>query len=380
MRDLQAHALAVLTVVLTAGAIGSPSAAAETVWLCKPGLAGNPCKGSLETTVFTPEGDSRVTHPRNARRPKVDCFYVYPTVSEQLSVNADKTVDPAQRAIARHQAARFSKRCRVYAPMYRQVTILGLQSPPEQQAEALRLAYSDVLEAWKDYLRNYNQGRGFVLISHSQGTRMLRNLVRTEIDPRPRLRERMVSALLLGGNVTVAKRRGAGGDFEHVRACRRRTQTGCVVAFSTFNETPPDGSRYGRVGGGDSGNPFGFPRGPGYEVLCTNPASLARNRNRPLSTFLRSEPFPGVIGALLLVMYGGPPPSAETPWIQPQDHYTGECVTDNGANALMISPVGGARTLNASPEPGWGLHLADVNIALGHLLRVVRRQTRAYLG
>lgn len=309
----------------------------------------------------------------------VDCFYVYPTVSEQPTINANKSVDPAQKAIAKWQASRFSSRCRVFAPMYRQVTILGLQAPQEQQGAALELAYSDVREAWREYLREHNRGRPFVLIGHSQGTRMLRNLLRTEIDPKKSLRERMISAFLLGGNVTVKKGKLAGGDFAHSPGCSRPNQTGCVIAFSTFNETPPDNSRYGRVGGGDAGNVFGFPQGPEYEVLCTNPTSLLRNRDRPLATFIRSEPPPGVIGLLVFQTYGGPPPSADTPWIQPQDHYTARCVTDNGANVLHISPIGDARMLNPAPEPGWGLHITDVNIGLGNLLRVLRRQVRAYI-
>ncbi len=366
--------------ILVATAICCLPTRADVTWLCKPGQAENPCLGSLETTKITSEGASSVSNPRNAARPKIDCFYVYPTVSQQPTVNADKTIESAQTAIAQYQAARFSKRCRVFAPMYRQVTILGLQSDPETQAEALRLAYSDVLEAWKEYLRDYNEGRGFVLIGHSQGTRMLRNLLRTEIDPSPRLRRRMVSAFLLGGNVTVKRGRLDGGDFAHSPGCSRRGETGCVIAFSTFNETPPDNSRYGRVGGGDAGNAFDFPQGPDYEVLCTNPGSLARNRDRPLQTLVRTEPYPGIIGALLLQTYGGLPPTADTPWVQPQDHYTGRCVTDNGANVLFISPVGDARQLNPSPEPGWGLHLTDVNIGLGNLLRVLTAQKRAYVG
>ena len=78
-------------------------------------------------------------------------------------------------------------------------------------------------------------------------------------------------------------------------------------------------------------------------------------------------------------MYNGAPPSAETPWVVPADHYTGECVEEDGANFLSIEPVGSARTLTPSPEPSWGLHLADVNIALGDLVEVVRRQKRAYV-
>jgi hypothetical protein len=122
---------------------------------------------------------------------------------------------------------------------------------------------------------------------------------------------------------------------------------------------------------------FGFPAGPGYEILCTNPASLGANERAPLSTYLRSEPFPGLLGALLVEMYGGPPPSADTPWLQPQDHYTGRCEQREGANVLMLEPIGDARKLNPAPDPSWGLHLADANIALGDLVAVVERQIAA---
>jgi hypothetical protein len=55
-------------------------------------------------------------------------------------------------------------------------------------------------------------------------------------------------------------------------------------------------------------------------------------------------------------------------------------VTDNGANVFHISPVGDARTLNPAPEPGWGLHITDMNIGLGNILGILRRQIDAYTG
>jgi hypothetical protein len=354
------------------------SAQEETVWLCAPQIESNPCYESLETTVHSPEGDSRVENPPLERRPKIDCFYVYPTVSEQPSANSDRSIEEQQTAIARYQAARFSQRCRVYAPMYRQRTLAAIQYPPEQQAQALRVAYEDIRAAWNDYLANHNRGRGFVLIGHSQGTTMLRQLVRMEIDPRAAVRRRMVSAILLGANVTVRRGDVAGGDFQHVPTCTRPRQTGCVIAYSAFNEPPPSNSRFGRPVAGRDGNPFEFPTGPDYEVVCANPAAL-RGGTAPLATYQRSEPFPGVIGVLLVQMYGGPPPSAPTPWVQPQDHYTGRCVNENDATVLMIEPIGSARKLNPSPDASWGLHLADVNIALGNLVDVVGSQERAYL-
>jgi hypothetical protein len=365
--------LGALALLLCAGAA---AASAEVVWLCKPGAEPNPCRDSLDTTVQEQDGSSRVESPPLPADPRVDCFYVYPTVSEQRSRNADKSKDPEIVAIAQHQASRWSEICRVYAPVYRQQTLGGLALGGS--AEALQLAYSDVVEAWQEYLRDHNDGRGVVLVGHSQGTRMLRQLVRKEIDPRADVRARLISAVLLGGNVTVRKGSRAGGDFQDVPACASARATGCVIAWSTFNEEPPSNSRYGREPAEDTSG-FGFPSGPDYEVLCTNPASLGANERRPLVTLLRGQPFPGVIGALLVAMYGGPQPSAPTAFLRPADRYTGRCERRNDANVLMLEPIGSSRRLNPSPTPDWGLHLADANIALGDLVATGAQQADAWL-
>ena len=364
--------LLLLSLATLAGAAGT--ARAEVVWLCLPGQEADPCHESLETTVREQDGSERVENPPLARAPAVDCFYVYPTVSEQRSRNANKNKDREVVAIARYQAGRFAQTCSVYAPMYRQQTLIGLGAGGS--AESLQVAYSDVEEAWREYLARHNRGRPFVLIGHSQGTRMLRQLVRREIDPDPGVRQRLVSAILLGGNVLVRKGSLAGGDFEHVPACTAPTQLGCVVAWSTFNEDPPPNSRYGRPPSEDTSG-FGLPAGPDYEVLCTNPASLGANERRELTTILRGEPFPGFLGLLMTQMYGGPQPSAPTNFLRPEDRYTGRCEQRDGANVLMLEPVGNSRRLNPSPDPSWGLHLADGNIALGDLVALVERQIGA---
>jgi Protein of unknown function (DUF3089) len=164
-----------------------------------------------------------------------------------------------------------------------------------------------------------------------------------------------------------------------VPACGGERAIGCVIAWSTFNEEPPSNSRYGREPAEDTSG-FGFPSGADYEVVCTNPASLGANERRPLTTYLRGQPFPGAIGALLVAMYGGPQPSAPTAFIRPADRYSGRCERRNDANVLMIEPIGNSRKLNPSPSPDWGLHLADGNIALGDLVETVERQAGAYGG
>ncbi len=75
-----------------------------------------------------------------------------------------------------------------------------------------------------------------------------------------------------------------GGDFQRTPACTGSSQTGCVVAYSTYNRTPPDNTRFGKYT-----PPPGQP--DDKEVLCTNPASLTGG-SAPVTTELPSERFP----------------------------------------------------------------------------------------
>jgi hypothetical protein len=350
-------------------------AGASTTWLCKPGLSPDPCFGSLQTTVIDSSGQSRVENPPNAKKPKIDCFYVYPTVSDQKSVNADLSIDPEEIAVAQFQASRYSQRCRVFAPMYRQLTLQAISGAP-LPPDAIPTAYSDVRAAWKEYMRRYNRGRGVVLIGHSQGSGMLEELIRQKIDPFKAARQQLVSAILLGGNVTVPQGRNVGGIFRHIPACRSARRTGCVIAFSTFNQTPPDNALFGKPGA--VSDFFGQAGRTDLQVLCTNPAAL-RGGSAPLHTLAPTITFPGTEGLGVKILYNGSPPTAPTPWVEPMDHYTGQCVQSNGANVLMISPIAGARQLTPVPDASWGLHLADANIALGNLVDDVGTETKAFL-
>ena len=118
-----------------APAIGAPIVPpAETVWLCKPDLAVDPCLSSEEATVELGNGSTSVELAKPATDPPIDCFYVYPTVSSQAKtehghlVNANLEIGPEETQIAIDQASRFSQTCKVYAPIYPQLTLL--RSPP----------------------------------------------------------------------------------------------------------------------------------------------------------------------------------------------------------------------------------------------------------
>ncbi|MEA2329919.1 MAG: hypothetical protein QOH58_57 [Thermoleophilaceae bacterium] len=358
--------LAALLALGCLGALPSAAGAAKTVWLCKPGKKDNPCEVGLRTTRFSPSLERLgVDAVKRTRKPKFDCFYVYPTVSDQDTPNANFDIDPELRSIALYQAARYSSECRIYAPVYRQITLAALFGGGAPNAG--QLAYGDVRDAWRRYLKKFNRGRGVVVIGHSQGTFMLRELLTKEIDPKPRLRRRVISALLLGGNVTVKQGRDTGGDFKHIPACRSRTQVGCVVAFSIFNAPVPAEARFGRTAE------------PGLEVLCTNPAALGGGSGK-ITPVYPSEPFAAgtTIGATTLAV-GFPVPEVSTPWLTAPDSYRARCSSAGGADVLHVSSLRGAPVLNSVPDAGWGLHLTDANLALGDLVSLVRTQAAAWL-
>jgi hypothetical protein len=364
--------------------VATPAATAteapsNTVWLCKPGLADNPCETDLTTTVVAADGSETTQPAAPAKDPPIDCFYVYPTVSSQTTTNANLNIDPEQTAVAIFQASRFSEVCKVYAPMYRQITrggigaILSGELPAGEALASAALAYGDVLSAWQDYVAHYNNGRGIVLIGHSQGTLMLTHLAANEIDPDPEARGSLVSALLIGGNVMVASGEDVGGDFQYIPACRSADQTGCVVAYSTFLEPPPADSLFGRPNTGIRVNEF---TGKDVEVLCVNPASIGGGTGS-LEPYFATTSFPGLTAAT-----PEGTPSAAAPWVAYPDLYSGHCENANGANWLQVDTTdipGDTRpVVTEALGPAWGLHLVDVNIALGNLVDVVRQQASAY--
>ena len=332
------------------------------MWLCKPGTKPDPCRNDETTTEIAADGSATVTKPKLATDPKVDCFYVYPTVSYQKTAVANLDIDPEEIAVANAQASRFSSVCKVYAPMYRQRTIGGIFGGKATPAESA-YAYDDVRSAWEDYLAHDNHGRGVILIGHSQGSFVLTKLIASEIDTKPSVRKLLVSAMLLGGNVMVPAGKKVGGSFKHVPVCTADDQTGCVVAYSSFAKQPPDGALFGH--GGD-----------GKQVVCTNPAALAGGKA------VLHNAFP--VGKSLLGGLGDVKDSVKTPWVSYPGLFSGECTTVGDFTWLQIDDVrqpGDNRPkLQESLGPTWGLHLYDMNVAMDDLVSLARTQAGSWKG
>jgi hypothetical protein len=344
----------------------------DTVWLCKPGVADNPCESNLDSTPFDAAGTAGYEKAAPAADPPIDCFYVYPTVSRQKTTNADLTIDPEERAVAQAQAARFSQVCRVFAPMYPQLTLAAIATPGKISYASALIAYNYVDSAFRNYMANYNHGRGIVFIGHSQGAMLLTGLLKYEVDTQPQVRKLLVSALLMGANITVPIGKTVGGDFQNIPACSSEAQTGCVVAYSSFAQTPPADAVFGRVA--TAINVIGFDKTASLQILCVNPASPSGG-TATLKPYLPIGFLKAVFGT------AGSAWGASTPFVSFPDQYAGHCENTGGASWLQIDRLGGAsdkRPVVAASNQSWGLHTVDVNIALGNLVDLVRAEAAAY--
>jgi hypothetical protein len=342
----------------SASASVTASPAGETVWLCRPGHRPNPCISNLATTVVAADGTRSVrTHPA-ARSTDADCFYAYPTVSNESQSNADLRIQSSERQVALVQAARFSPVCDVWSPMYHQRTIGDLINPLDGKPDSLpnRTAYESLRAGWRSFLAAHDPRRPIVLIGHSQGASMLIRLLRNDIDNNPAVRRQIALALLLGGNLTVAPGRSSGGDLRHLPLCTTAGQSGCVIAYSSFPEQPPGAAFFGRPGQGVS-LLSGNPRRAGLQVACVNPVSPGSSAAMGLHPY-----FPSALANS----------GAATPWTAYPGHATARCRSGAGATWLEVSPTAagraGATLLQERLGSLWGFHDVDVNLALGDLV------------
>jgi hypothetical protein len=349
-------------------------------WLCRPGQKGA-CDVDETATIVAADGKlTRETWSADPAAP-IDCFYVYPTVSTDPTPNSDMSVDPAETNVVRQQFARFGSKCRVFAPMYRQVTLAGLRRmmAPGSGGVTLEkgLQYDDVRDAWNAYLKNDNQGRGVVLVAHSQGSFILAELIRQEIDGKP-IQSRLVSAILLGTTIAVPKGKDVGGSFQHVPLCRSASQTGCVITYASFRSTipPPANTLFGRV------------QDAAMESACTNPAALGGGSGQ-LHAYLDAAG-KTITSTVPPKPWVTPDQTIDTPWVSVPGLLSAKCASNENASGYLEVTVNGNPSdpradditgdigIGTNVLTNWGLHLIDVNLAMGDLVDIVGQQAKAY--
>ena len=333
-------------------------------WICRADVADS-CDEPGELTEVAADGTLTVEPYEVAVDPPIDCFYVYPTISEDATFNSD-LVPGNELGATVVQAARFNQVCSVYAPVYRSVTLAGLfGSTPGNLAEGWDLAYTDVLDAWRHYMANDNHGRPVVILAHSQGSFHVVRLLREEIDPKPEQRSLIASAIIPGTSFQVAPGQDVGGDTQNMPLCRAVGEVGCIITFQSYRDSVPP----------TAGALFGAPE-RSTASACNNPAALAGG--------------PGLLDAAAPTgswVFTDPDAAAgiTTPFIGVPGLITAECKVKDGYSYLAITVNGDPADPRADDIPGdgapnWGLHSVDMSITQETLIELVRNQATAYVG
>ena len=137
-----------------------------------------------------------------------DVFYVYPTVSTlSFEDNGSSWFADISLPEVREEAngnQRFNKMLygeyNFYAPYYRQMIFDAYSQPADTVAKLAQFAANDVNDAFQYYMMNFNHGRPFFLMGHSQGSQMLIELLKHGMTEAQR--QQMVAAYCIGYHIT----------------------------------------------------------------------------------------------------------------------------------------------------------------------------------
>lgn len=142
----------------------------------------------------------------------VDVFYLYPTSWVKVDTVNEPNVcaidNPLMLAYSKgafiRQATLFETAANIFAPYYRQADADYTFSLPEDEQQKLigGIPATDAVAAFDYYIRNFNDGRPFILAGHSQGSNVLLYVLSDYMKDNPDVYERMIAAYVIGYSVT----------------------------------------------------------------------------------------------------------------------------------------------------------------------------------
>lgn len=171
---------------------------------------------------------------------EVDTFYIIAT--EYMGFNAGDpdyaTMDnaemvesaPIQYAM---NASAFADSTNVFLPFYRQSSLRYAGEIYKRDgnidAAISGMPYDDITAALDYYFKNYNNGRPFILASHSQGSAIAQLVLKKYFKEHPEYYERMVAAYVIGYAVTK--------DYlaanPHLKFATGESDAGVIVSWNT---------------------------------------------------------------------------------------------------------------------------------------------------
>lgn len=169
---------------------------------------------------------------------EVDVFYLYPTVWYGDGTNKDFVCpidfkpmrENATNALI-SQSTIFEEVGNIYAPFYRQADALYIldtnNNIKNKEKYFNDIPKKDALAAFDYFIKNFNNNKPFILMGHSQGAMMIKEILKDYFKTNENLNNRLVAAYIIGYSVTT-------NDLEknpHLKFAKGEYDTGVIISY-----------------------------------------------------------------------------------------------------------------------------------------------------
>lgn len=173
---------------------------------------------------------------------EVDTFYVYATeyimgsmaegAPDYADMNNQEMLEGAAGEYALHASA-FADSTNVFMPYYRQVGLryAGVIWKRDGifDAAIADMPYGDIVAALDYYFEHYNNGRPFIIAGHSQGSAIIKMVLKKYFVEHPDYYKRMIAAYPIGYAFTKDEFK----TYPHMKFATGECDTGVIITWNT---------------------------------------------------------------------------------------------------------------------------------------------------
>ena len=173
---------------------------------------------------------------------KVDTFYVYATeyimgsmaegAPDYAEMDNVEMLEGAAGEYLLHASA-YAESTNVFMPYYRQVGLryAGVVWKRDGifDAAIAGMPYNDIVAALDYYFEHYNNGRPFIIAGHSQGSAIIKMLLKNYFAEHPDYYKRMVAAYPIGYSFTKDEFK----TYPHMKFATGECDTGVIITWNT---------------------------------------------------------------------------------------------------------------------------------------------------
>ena len=215
-------------------------------------MMGTSCQGLIDAVLGTE--DKPVTETPKADAPdysqkscwykmpeitkEFDTFYIYSTIFMGANEGDPDyaTLDNKEMLAGINvehaiKSSVFEESTNLFIPLYRQSSMKHaaevFQKDGIIEAALTGIPYGDITAALDYYFKNYNNGRPFVIAGHSQGSAILRLVLKRYFKEHPDYYKRMVAAYAIGYSITKDDL----AANPHMKFATGETDTGVIISW-----------------------------------------------------------------------------------------------------------------------------------------------------